>query len=328
MVDMHHIISDGVSRRVLERDFTALYLEGELLPLKIQYKDFSEWQNSETQRGVMKQQEAYWLNRFADEVPVLNLPTDFQRQAIRRFEGSRVRFVMGKEETKVLREIARSEGVTMFMVLIALYNVLLSKLSGQENIVIGSVVAGRRHTDLEQIMGMFVNTLVLKNHPQKEKTFPEFLQDVKKGALEAFENQDYQLEDLVDKLVVKRDPSRNPLFDVMFALQTRDAPVHENVEEEPEREIPYTQRQHELYERRTAKADLLFNGIDEGETVVFSIEYNTDLFKQETIQRYADYYKEIAGAVTKNKEIKLKEIKISIDLIEKQLDNPDINFGF
>ncbi|MGB7604797.1 MAG: amino acid adenylation domain-containing protein, partial [Lutisporaceae bacterium] len=219
MIDMHHIISDGVSMGILIKEFIELYDGKELPRLRIQYKDFAAWQNELFKSGEINKQEEYWLKAFDGEVPVLNMPTDYQRPSIQSFEGDSLSLELSEELTNKLKQIAKETGSTMYMVLLSAYNVLLSKYSGQEDIVVGSPIAGRPHADLENIMGMFVNTLAMRNFPQGNKTFKEFLEEVKANSLLAFENQDYQFEELIDKLNVTRDLSRNPLFDVMFSMQ-------------------------------------------------------------------------------------------------------------
>ncbi|MDW7618090.1 amino acid adenylation domain-containing protein, partial [Peribacillus simplex] len=195
LIDMHHIISDGVSMSILIREFTKLY-QGELLePLRIQYKDFAQWQNEFLQSGGLKKQEAYWQNQFQGDVPVLHLPYDYERPAVQSFEGDSVKFTLDEDMTEGLRKMAREEEATLHMVLLAAFNVLLSKYSGQEDIVVGVPIAGRPHADLQNIMGMFVNTLAMRNQPGKEKTFKAFLAEVKENSLQAYDNQSYQLEE-------------------------------------------------------------------------------------------------------------------------------------
>ncbi|MCP4215073.1 MAG: hypothetical protein GY765_10465, partial [bacterium] len=167
---------------------------------------------------LKKQQESYWLEEYSDGTQQLNLPLDSPRSEIRSVQGSTYDFEIDATQTHKLQEIARAEGVTMFVMLLALFNILLSKLSGSETVVIGTPVSGRRHIDLERVMGMFVNTLPLKNHLAPDTAFKQFLAEVKEHSLQAFDNQDYPLEDLVDKLLETRDPSRHPIFDVLFSL--------------------------------------------------------------------------------------------------------------
>ena len=155
----------------------------------------------------------------------MEIPTDYPRPISQSFEGNSIDFEISAEETRALNALALQGGATLFMVLAAAVNILLSKLSGQEEIIIGTPIAGRRHADLEKIIGMFVNTLALRNYPIGRATFKEFLADVKERILMVFENQEYPFEELVDKLSLKRDMGRNPLFDVMFVLQNMNATV-------------------------------------------------------------------------------------------------------
>jgi non-ribosomal peptide synthetase component F len=293
--------------------------------LKLHYKDYSEWQNREKKQGVLKQQEFYWLKEFEEKIPALNLPTDFERPMIHNFEGHTVRFAIGSEETKALKKIALNEEVTLFMVLFAITNIFLSKLSGQEKIIVGTPVLGRTHSDLEGIIGMFVNTLAIKNSPAAGKTFIEFLGEVKKKSLEAFDNQDYPFEDLVDKVTPGREGNRNPLFDVMFTLHTIDKPPGEK-SEKARTKSTFTQYK---YENKTSLFDLILTGIAVGDELTFLLEYSTDLFMEETIERFIGYFKEIVSSVLDNKMIKLKEISLShhFDVARSKISHKDIE-GF
>ncbi len=303
MVDMHHIITDGTSLGIFVKEFMALY-SGEDLPLlRLQYKDYSEWQNSKEQQELIKQQEAYWLTLFShkNELPVLDLPTDFPRPVIQSFEGSSVYFQLKEKDTKNIKAIAKEVDATLYMCVLSVFYILLSKLCTQEDIVIGTPIAGRRHTDLEHIVGMFVNTLAIRNYPSGEKTFKEFLEEVKGQTLKAFENQDYQFEDLVDKILVRRDTGRNPLFDVMFVLEEMEV---SKVDISELKLSPYE------YENKISKFDLDLYGIDAGENLSFSFVYCTKLFKKETILRFIQYFKEILSSVIKDPGKKLSEIKL------------------
>ncbi|MCP4117989.1 MAG: AMP-binding protein, partial [Desulfobacteraceae bacterium] len=218
LIDMHHIINDGTSQQILTRDFFALYAGENVTPLKIQYKDYAEWQNSSLHTQLLKQQEEFWVSRLPGELPVLDLPTDYPRPVVRSFEGNNLSFELNENETAKLKETAKENEATLYMTILTIFTILLSKLGGQEDIIVGMPTAGRRHADLENIIGMFVNTLVMRNYPSGEKTCREFLKEIKKGTLQAFDNQEYQFEDLVDRLSVRRDTGRNPIFDVMFNL--------------------------------------------------------------------------------------------------------------
>ncbi|MCP4213557.1 MAG: hypothetical protein GY765_02820, partial [bacterium] len=162
LIDMHHIITDGISQEILITEFSCL-LRGEDLPLqKLQYKDYAEWQSCRKQKQILEQQEGFWTNAFSGELPVLNLPTDYPRPVIQNFEGNEISFALNKRETGHLKKAANENEVTLYMVILSAFTILLSKLSGQEDIIVGTPTAGRRHADLENIIGMFVNTLAMR----------------------------------------------------------------------------------------------------------------------------------------------------------------------
>ncbi|MCP4215459.1 MAG: AMP-binding protein, partial [bacterium] len=222
LLDMHHIITDGVSREILTREFFALIAGEELPPLTVQYRDYAQWRAGSAQKQLMEQQEEFWLNTFPDELPVLELPTDYPRPVIQSFEGKRVSFVLTQEETRSLNAAANENEATLYMTVLAIFTILLSRLGGREDIIVGAPTAGRRHADLDNIIGMFVNTLAMRNYPEGEKTVGAFLGEVRENTLNVFENQEYQFEDLVDKLSLRRDTGRNPIFDVMFNMLNLD----------------------------------------------------------------------------------------------------------
>ncbi|MCU0286880.1 MAG: amino acid adenylation domain-containing protein [Acidobacteria bacterium] len=313
VVDLHHIAADGVSHEILVKDFTALYEEKELQPLRIQYKDFSQWQHDE--KDNFKSQETHWLTEFAGEIPVLNLPTDYPRPLEQGSAGDSLDFLIEGEGTRALRAMALAEGATLFMVLTALYNVLLAKLSGQEDIVIGTPIAGRRHPDLEKIIGMFVNTLPLRNYPNGERSFNDFLKEVKERTLMAFENQDYPFEELVDKLAVKRDLGRNPLFDIMLVLQNMNegSPVHgtdEGQKHEDHKLVPGGSLKEFQRILQAVKFDLTLTAIERGDSILLRYQYSIDLFKKETVERFIVYFHKIAADVMEKPGIKIAEIDI------------------
>ncbi len=316
-IDMHHIISDGVSQTILRQDFMALYQDQELLPLRIQYKDYAAWQNLAKESPGFKLQQAYWLNEFAGEIPLINLPIDYTRPAIQLFDGSSIYFAITPQATTALNEIAEQENATLFMVLLAIFNVLLFKLSHQEDIIIGTPIAGRRHADLEKLIGMFVNTLALRNFPIGEIPFREFLRQVKARAVDAFENQEFQFEDLVEKITVNRDVSRNPVFDVMFALQNMADQPEESFLEVPEPENNNSSNSDDM--NQTAKFDLTLEATQLGNSLGFTFEYCTKLFKRETIARYVLYFKEIIAHILLSPEHKLQEIEFLPEAERKQI---------
>ncbi|RPJ57525.1 MAG: hypothetical protein EHM12_09065, partial [Dehalococcoidia bacterium] len=215
VIDMHHIISDGYSIGIVTREFMTLFQGNSPAPLTIQYKDYAVWQGQEGVRGLIKQMETSWLERFSGAIPVLTLPNDFPRPAFQDFRGDSITFDLEKEAVRDLQALANRQEATLYMVLLAAFYVCLSRSRGQEDVVVGAPVAGREHDCLQAIVGMFVNTLAMRNAPHLGKRFSAFLNEVKESTVLGFQDQLYPLEELVDRVVKSRDSSRNPLFDVM-----------------------------------------------------------------------------------------------------------------
>ncbi|NIM15654.1 MAG: amino acid adenylation domain-containing protein, partial [Candidatus Aminicenantes bacterium] len=320
LIDMHHIITDGTSQEILNRELMELYTGEEPEPLRLQYKDYSEWQNSETRKAAVRGQEEYWLQTFAEEIPLLALPTDYPRPPTRDFSGSHVEFHLEKSRVSRLKSTAEDFGATLYMVLLAIFNVFLAKLSGQEDIVIATPAAARRHAHLKNIIGMFVNTLPIRNYPAAEKPFTGFLEEVKQNTIEAYENQEYPFEDLVEKLGLKRDASRNPVFDVMFNFpnQTEYKGEIPEVDTEDRHRPPY------VHKPGTSKFDLQLTAAAMGDDFIFDIEYSTSLFKPETIERFIGYFKNTVSSLVENPGISTADIEI-LSPEEKELILYDFN---
>ena len=291
LVDIHHIIADGISESVLINDFMALYNGEELPALSLQYKDYAEWQQGDGHQAKLKRKKDFWIKEFVNPVARPALPFDFPRPVVRNSNGDSVRFYLEEEQTKSLQELAAREGVTMFMMMLSLYAVLLSRLCNQEDIVIGTVVAGRTHADLEKLIGIFINILPMRYYPQGDICFPDFLAAVKSTALACFENQDYPYEELIDELKVERDTSHNPLFDVAFAFQNY---------EEATLAIPGLTLSLFNMSNAVSKFDLTLEVVQSNDQLQLHFEYATALFKRETIERFAGYFREIIAAVIKN----------------------------
>jgi tyrocidine synthetase-3 len=307
ILDMHHIIADGTSVGIFINDFMALSSGKTLPPLRVQPKDFARWQNQQKPNDSLKQQEAYWLKEIANEPPRLNMPLDFKRPSRQSFEGRILPFEISKEAADALKELAKETDVTLFMLLLAVINVWLWKLSGSETIVVGSPIANRRHADLEGVIGQFVNTLALKNRPGGEKSFTDFLKEVAQKTLGAYENQEYPFEDLVEQVVNRREPGRQPIFDVMFALHNMDI---------GDITIPGLTLTIFGYDPDIAQFDLYLVAYEREDRLAFKVGYCTRLFKQETIKTFVRYFQEIIDTVIDHKEVRLKAIKLSHHLLE------------
>jgi amino acid adenylation domain-containing protein len=317
IVDMHHIISDGVSLEILVRDFMVLYAGKELEALRLQYKDYSQWQNNEGVIASIKRQAEYWLKEFEGDPPVLDLPTDYKRPEIQDFEGSVIKFKIGDEETTALKKLAGDEGTTLYMVLLTIFNILVAKICRQQEIIVCLVTAGRRHVDLEKIIGIFINTLAAIYYPVEEISFRTFLEEVKQKTLEIFENQDYPFEDLVKKVLVDRNPGRNPLSDLAFGFWKEVETIKE--EKDAAGEMP--QLMYKAYEHKTGNSilDLFLFCVEKGDTLNFSFDYRTKLFKTGTIQRFIVYFRNIISAVLTNPGTIIKEIDVIPESEEKEI---------
>jgi non-ribosomal peptide synthetase component F len=210
------------------------------------------------------------------------------------------------------------------MLLLAVYTILLSKYSGQEDIVVGTPIAGRPHADLENLIGMFVNTLAMRNYPTPMKTFAQFLKEVKDNALKAYDNQDYQFEVLVNRLGIAPNPARQSLFDTMFAVQNM-APGGPDSQNQLIKGLVFKRLK---FEEKITQFDIMFHAIEREDTISFRLLYCTRLFKEETIRLFIQNFKEIIGIVTNNKDIKLKDIAITHGLFNRDIKVPEADFEF
>ncbi|MCX2492861.1 aminotransferase class V-fold PLP-dependent enzyme [Pedobacter sp. PF22-3] len=301
LADMHHIITDGISGDILINDFNAIYHENELPALRLQYKDYAVWQQGKAQQEIISAQKDFWLRQFNEEAAVLQLPADFQRPLQPSNEGAHLSFNIGAKETTALKSLCTSNGVTMFMTVLAVYNILLAKLSNQDDIVVGTPVTGRKHADFERVIGMFVNTIAMRNKADGTLGFIDFLNRIKASTLSCFENQDYQFEELINELKIKRDHARNPLFELFFVYE------HANGAKADTSGSPYQVLSSGL---TVAKFDLTLLAVETEDQLLMRFEYLTCLFKKETIARFAGYFKQIITAVITNPNLTIAEIDI------------------
>ena len=310
MLDMHHIISDGMSINIFIDEFTALCDGQELEPLTHQYKDYSEWIRTRD----MSSQESYWKEQFGDEAPVLDMPLDYPRPQMQSYAGASVSVTTEKKLTEKIRRISEKTGTTDYMIFLAALMITLSKYSRQEDIVIGSPISGRTHKDTEKMLGMFVNTLAMRGYPEGDKTFGQFLNEIRETCLNAYENQEYPFEQLVESVTVQRDMSRNPLFDVMMAMQNNESSaLSQNMQSEND----YSENLNEYDETAAfaadSIADLSVNVKSFGDTFGINMQYCTDLFKKETAEHIINHYIQVLNVIAENQEIKLKDISLADD---------------
>jgi amino acid adenylation domain-containing protein/thioester reductase-like protein len=316
IVCMHHVVSDGWSMSVFVSELQALYnayFQGQLsplLPLPIQYADFALWQRQWLQGEVLRSQLSYWKEQLANAPTFLPLPTDRPRPAVKTFNGSSLEFVLSGELTQQLVKLSQQQGVTLFMTLLAAYNTLLYRYTGQTDILVGTPIANRDRTEIEGLIGFFVNTLVLRTNLAENPTFNELLPQIREMALSAYAHQDLPFEMLVEALQPERDMSHTPLFQVMFVLQ--NAPISQfelaglNVSLLP-------------IESSTAKFDLTLVMENTATGLVGGWEYNTDLFDSSTIERIMGHFACLLEGIVANPSQQISQLPMLTAAQQQQL---------
>ncbi|HEX6292534.1 MAG TPA: condensation domain-containing protein, partial [Herpetosiphonaceae bacterium] len=300
LVTMHHIISDGWSLGIFVRELAALY-QAQLAskhpgngapaatstplgpvgtPLPIQYADFARWQRERLQGSLLETHLDYWRQQLGGSLPVLELPTDRPRPAVQTFNGARCPLTLPQPLAAALTALSQREGMTLFMTLLAAFDVLLYRYTGQTDLLVGSPIAGRTRAETEALLGMFVNTLVLRTNLSGNPTFRETLQRVRSTALGAYRHQEVPFEKLVEVLQPERNQSHAPLFQVMFVLQSGELePIA----------LPDLMIRPEAVYSATAKFDLTLDLQETPDGLRGSLEYNTDLFDEPTIARMVEH---------------------------------------
>jgi amino acid adenylation domain-containing protein len=307
LVTMHHIVSDGWSIGVLVREVAALYgayvlgQESPLEELAIQYADFAHWQRGWLQGEVLAAQLEYWRAELADAPTVIDLPIDKPRPPVQTYHGAHQPFQLSTELSAQLRELSRRHGATLFMTLLAAFDVLLCRYAGQDQVLVGTPIANRNRSETEALIGFFVNTLVLRGDVRGNPSFRELLRRVRETALSAYAHQDLPFEKLVEELQPERDMSRSALFQVMFVLQ--NAPG-EALELEG-LSLSGVESASDTVKFELTLALQEFEGM-----VVGGLNYNRDLYEPETIERIVQSYERVLQAVATDAEQRVVEIDL------------------
>ena len=309
LLTMHHIASDGWSMGVLIKEVATLYaayIQGEASPLPelaVQYGDFAVWQRGWLQGEELERQLGYWREQLSGELPTLELPADRPRPALQSYRGAHLGFRLSAEVSAGLKELGRREGTTLFMTLLAAFQTLLHRYSGQDDIVVGSPVAGRNNAETEGLIGFFVNTLALRADLSGEPTFVELLKRVREVCLGAYAYQDVPFEKLVEELQPERDLSRSPLFQAMFILQ--------NTPEQQELRLPGLKLGRVGGgETATAKFDLLLSLQESGEALQGALEYSTDLFDKARMAQLLGHFEVLLQGIVANPRERLWELPL------------------
>ncbi len=316
----HHIVTDGWSMNILGQELATLYvasnmgLENPLDEPQLQYIDYSLWQRDRLDGEAFDKHLSYWENTL-EELPNLNLPTDFQRPSVQTYAGASVKFELPQDVRDQLESIAHSNGGTLFNALMAAFGVLLSRYTGQNDFAIGSPVAGRDHPDLEKIVGFFVNTLVVRLRLESVDRFDTLVKAVNESVVGGYEHQEIPFEQIVDAVDPTRDMSRSPLFQTMLVYQNMDVDqqqMAENATQAGDISLhPVT------YDVETAKFDLTLFVSEATEGLSASLQYNADLFERETIEGLAHHFVSLCQRLVNSPDALLADINI---LDESEID--------
>ncbi|MCP5095758.1 MAG: amino acid adenylation domain-containing protein, partial [Chloroflexi bacterium] len=307
LITMHHIISDGWSIGLLIRELTQLYeakvgySQRGLPQIPVQYAEYAEWQRQWLQGDVLEKQLHYWREKLADCQTVLDLPTDYPRPPRQTDAGTRIPFQADAATATALHTLCQTEGVTMFMLLMAAFNTLLYRYTHQTDLLIGTPVAGRQRRQLEGVIGLFVNTLVLRTDISGNPTFRDLLKQVSQTAKEAYDHQDIPFERLVETLQPVRDPSRSPLFQVMLVLQNAPMDALQLAD------LQLTQLRPN---KGTSQFDMTLMMWDDDKAVRGYLEYRTDLFSTETMTQFLVHFGELLTSIVANPDAPIAQLAL------------------
>ncbi len=290
--DFHHIICDGMSLLNFSNEFVERYNGEAVESQKLQYVDYCQWMNTRD----LSSQAQYWRKEFEEFPDTLSISADFARPREMTYNGATVSAEMSKESSDKIEQYAKENGFTPYVIFLSSLMVLLQRYSGSESdVVIGSPVSGRTRSETEKMLGMFVNTIAMRGKPKRESSFYEFLKEMNNKCIDAYENQEYPFDRLVSDLSLGGDLSRNPLFDVMLAFQN-----HEQCEKEIKDVVVETIP----YERRISKFDLTWNIEKKNAAYHIDLEYNTDIFKKETVERLLRHFEYLTEQLLKQPDQK------------------------
>ncbi|HYH45172.1 MAG TPA: condensation domain-containing protein, partial [Thermoanaerobaculia bacterium] len=313
---MHHIVSDGWSMGVFVRELGEIYrafsqrLPSSLPELPIQYSDYAAWQRRWLQGALLERELAYWRRQLGGLPPALDLPQDHPRLTVRRPRGARESVRLGARLSRTVEALGREEGATLFMTMLAGFTVLLARLSGQDDVSIGTPIAGRTRKETEGLIGFFVNTLVLRADLSGDPRFRELLGRVREMALEAQSHQEVPFERLVEELAPRRDMSRSPLFQVMFVLQNTAQELLE---------LPGLRLERLDVETTTTKFDLTLALRQGAEGLSGSMEYDTSLFEAATMRRWLGHLETLLAAAVADPGRRISELPLLSEAERTQL---------
>ncbi|MHC8327941.1 non-ribosomal peptide synthetase [Pseudomonas sp. LB1P83] len=294
VITQHHIVSDGWSMQVMVQELVELYASEHagqphpLTPLTLQYADFAQWQRQWMDAGERERQLAYWVARLGGEQPVLELPLDHTRPAVQSYRGARLDLALDSNLSTQLHDVARREGVTLFMLLLASFQILLHRYSGQNDVRVGVPIANRNRAETEGLIGFFVNTQVMRGQIDGELSVRDLLEQTRQAALGAQSHQDLPFEQLVDALAPERSLSRSPLFQVLFNHQSAEA---------PRAGLDNLRIESLAWDSATAQFDLTLDSTETEAGLRVSLTYATDVFEASTIARMASHWQSLLAGI-------------------------------
>jgi len=317
LLTLHHIVADGWSTNVFVQEIATLYpafcehRPSPLPPLPIQYADFAAWQRQWLSGEILEKQLSYWKQQLAGSPPLLELPADRPRPAVQTNRGDHYALTLPPELLQAIHRLCRQEGVTAFMMLLAVFKTLLHHYTGQQDICVGTPIANRQHAGVEKLIGFFVNTLVLRTDLSGDPSFRQLLGRVREVALGAYAHQDVPFEMLVEALQPQRDLSHTPLFQVMFMHQS--APRHAAVR------LPSLELRPLPVENKLSTFDLTLITEETADGLLVAAEYNTDLFDTDTIARLLTHYRRVLEAVLARPILRLSQVPLLSEAEQKQI---------
>jgi len=299
-INMHHIVCDGWSVAVLIDEFVQLYSNHTPPPLKIQYGDYAKWQRDYLKDKELTKKLDFWIEELKG-VEVLELPTTYPRPATQSYQGKRVSFNIDADTTQKLNALTQKHGATLFMTLLSSFSLLLHRYSGEDDIVVGSPIANRNNSEIENLIGFFVNSLPIRTDFSRDITFMELLSETKKRVLNIYEHQDVPFEKIVESLNITRDTSHSPLFQVMFVLQNT---------QQRSLELPNLRLEFAKLNNETSKFDLTMELMEKEGQIEGILEYATDLFSAVFMERFIGHFEVLLKEIVDNEHKKLSEYNI------------------
>lgn len=315
--DMHHIIGDGESINIFIRDICKFYLGKELTINEFHYKDYVKFQNDFVKSNLYKKQEEFWSNMHKDRCHRSDLLIDYKRGNGSDFSGRKLYKTIDIETTRKIKSMALKNNSTLFMVLFAAFSIVTLEYYNEDDLVIGTPIISRPDKKFDDVIGLFVNTLAIRVKPNVKNKFKDYLNEVRKTCIEAFENQEYQFDDLIKKLNITRKNNRNPLFDVFFALQNVGS---NSLKLDDVKVRPYN------YNSNSARFDIAIDILEENNELNCILEYKTGIFNEETIESLFYKFEELLREIVDSDDLEIGDL-ISLKK-EKEENKYDFSFDF